>query len=117
MPSGTYNGFMIEKGADFTPGSITWKDANDTAIDLTGYTARMDIKKDSDSSSILNLTTENNRISLGGIAGTISLSVAATDTDPLIAGTYNYDLELVSGSSVITRLLEGTISVTENITT
>ena len=117
MSAGKYNGFTIEKGANFSPGTITWKDANNVAINLTGYTARMDVKKDVDSAAIISLTTANGRIALGGVAGTITLAVLAADTDPLITGNYRYDLELVSGSGVVTRLLEGSTTVVENITT
>lgn len=117
MPAGKYNGFVIEKGASFAPGTITWKDANDAPINLTGFTARMDIKKDVNSAAILNLTNANGRITLGGAAGTITLSIPAANTDTLVAGSYKYDLEVVSGAGVVTRLLEGNITVTENITT
>lgn len=116
MPAGKYNGFLIEQGADFAPGEITWKDANETPINLTGYTARMDIKKDVNSSAIITLTTENGRITLGGAAGTIALTIVSADTDALPVGNYKYDMELVSGSGTVTRLLEGSVSVKENIT-
>ena len=115
--SGKYNGFIIEKGADFLPGVITWKDSDDVAINITGYTARMQVRKDFTSTSILELTTENSRIALGGSAGTITLSVLASITAALTAGTYRYDLELISSGGVVTRLLEGSILVSENVTT
>ncbi|MGR3179912.1 MAG: hypothetical protein ACUZ8E_17870 [Candidatus Anammoxibacter sp.] len=115
--SGKYNGFVIEKGADFNPGLITWKDSAGLAIDITGYTARMDIKKEFEDDSILLLTTENSRITLGGVAGTIDLTITNADTTTLPTGNFKYDLELISGSSVVTRLLEGSLAITENVTT
>lgn len=112
-----YNGFIINKGADFIPGAITWKDADGVAINLTGYTARMQIKRDVSTASILELTTENSRITLGGSAGTIELNVTNAVTATLPAGNYKYDMELISSGGIVTRLLEGSIVISENITT
>jgi hypothetical protein len=52
---------------------------------------------------------------LGGTAGTINLTVAATATEPVPAKTYVYDLELVSGS-VVTRLVQGTFELRGEVT-
>ena len=55
-------------------------------------------------------------ISLGGAAGTITLTISATDTAALSAPQNGvYDLELVSGSTV-TRLVQGTFLVTPEAT-
>lgn len=116
MVAGIYNNFIIEQGATFGH-VLTWKDSSGTAINITGYTARMKIKKNYDAStSLIDLTTENGRISLGGAAGTITLTISASDTDSLTQGVYVYDLEMVSGSTV-TRLLQGSINVVRQVTT
>lgn len=92
-----------------TNGSATlWR-----CVDLTGYTARMDIK--ATGQTTVSLTTENSRITLGA-DGTITLSIPATTTATMGAGVYAYDLELVSGSTV-TRVIEGAATVSANITT
>jgi hypothetical protein len=57
--------------------------------------------------ALIELTTGNGRIALGGSAGTITLTISATDTAALTAGRGVYDLELVSGSGIVTRLLQG----------
>jgi hypothetical protein len=78
-----------------------------TIVDLTGYTARMKAKVDiDDTASILNLTTENGGITLGGENGTIALSVSATDTAALDFESIGYDIELIVGSTV-TKFLRG----------
>ena len=95
---------------------ITWNDSNGTPINLTGYTARMQVRPEASSSTtILSLTTENSRITLGGSAGTITLSVAAADMAAVAAGGYVYDLELVSGG-VVTRLTMGSFTVRAEVT-
>jgi len=67
------------------------------AVDLTGYTARMQIRSDIDSATVLKeLTTENGGIALGGIAGTIEFYISATDTAAFDFTTAVYDLELIA---------------------
>ena len=107
--AGLYD-ITADQGATFTL-NITWKDSSGTLIDLTSWTARMKVRPliQSDT-SLVELTTENGRIALGGALGTIDLTIAATDTDDLPVGTYRYDLELVNGATV-ERLLMGSFTV------
>lgn len=108
-------GFTADQGATFNQ-VITWKDSANAPIDLTGYTARMQIRQKVSSSVALALTTENGRITLGGAAGTIDLLVSSTDMTALPSGPYTYDLELVSGSGIVSRLLMGTFVVRSEVT-
>jgi tRNA threonylcarbamoyladenosine modification (KEOPS) complex Pcc1 subunit len=86
---------------------ITYKESG-VAINLVGYTARMQVRSTLESAeALIELTTANGRIALGGSAGTITLTISATDTAALTAGRGVYDLELVSGSGIVTRLLQG----------
>lgn len=114
MPAGIYN-IVAEQGATFTR-TLTWTDNAGAAIDLTTYTARMHVRVETHSAStVLTLTTENGGISLGGASGTITLQASATTTAALDAGSYVYDLEMVSGS-VVTRLVQGTFVVNAEVT-
>lgn len=115
MPAGRYS-FTIEQGATFSR-TITWRDNASALIDLTGYTARMKVK-DSAGATILELTTENSRITLGGAAGTIALLLTAAVTGALVAteaDALTYDLELVSAGGTVTRLLQGRTSVSAQV--
>jgi hypothetical protein len=67
-------------------------------------------------STILELTNQNGRITLGGAAGTVSLNVAANVTANLTPGLYVYDLEVVSGGGEVTRLVEGNFNVKAEVT-
>lgn len=97
--------------------TITWTDPAKTPINLTGYTARMHVRTAANAAStILELTTENSRIALGGTAGTVSLTVAANVTTSLTPGLYVYDLEVVSGGGEVTRLVEGNFNVKAEVT-
>jgi hypothetical protein len=114
MAATTYD-ILIEQGATFSQ-LVTYKD-NGVAVNLTGYTARMQVRSTLESATtVVELTTANGRIALGGAAGTISLTISATDTAGLTAGRGVYDLELVSGSGIVTRLLQGVCTISRNVT-
>lgn len=113
--SGVYN-ISCDQGATFSR-SITWTDSARKPYNLTGYTARMHVRSTvTSNTTAITLTTENSRIALGGAAGTVTLTIAATDTAGLTAGLYVYDLELVSSANVVTRLIEGNFNVKAEVT-
>jgi hypothetical protein len=121
---GTAN-VVIGQGETFNP-TLTYRDDNSALVDLTSFTARMHVRESYAASTIaLTLTTENGGITLGGVAGTIALFASATDmaalTVPDSPGTpprkeYVYDLELVSGAGIVTRLVRGKFTVTREVT-
>ena len=115
MPAGKHN-IYIEQGATWSL-PLRWQDADELPIDLTSFTARMHLrKKITDTEPSMTLTTENGRISLGGADGTITLFIAADDTSTLLMKTGVYDLELMSPGGVVTRLLEGGVTVSHEVT-
>jgi hypothetical protein len=106
---------LIPQGATFSR-VIRWK-ADNANVNLTGYTARMQLRTSAEAITALeDLTTENGGITLGGTAGTITLSLTATETAALPATRAVYDLELISSGGVVTRLVEGVATITRNIT-
>lgn len=99
----------IEQGATFELVFI-YQDEAGNPIDLTGMTARMQLRRTYNSpDALLSLTNANGRIIFDPFAGKITLSVSATDTTPL-TGSGVYDLELIDGSTV-NRILEGSFKV------
>lgn len=60
-------------------------------------------------------STANGRMTLGGIAGSVSVTIDATTTGAIGSGRYAYDLVLTTGSTV-TRYLEGKFIVTGAVT-
>ena len=90
---------------------------NDVDVNLTGYSARMQVReKHTSTGAVLNLTDSNGGIVLGGVSGTINIIVTAGQSSELTAKEYVYDLELVSSGSVVTRLIEGKFIVTPEVT-
>lgn len=109
--------FTIYQGATFRK-RLTWKAGTPPAlVDLTGCTARMQIRAEVESATpLLSLTTENNRIVLGGSAGTTSLYVSAEDTAAITWDGGVFDLEIVHPSGEVTRLAQGTVGVSPEVT-
>ena len=98
--------------------TLTWKTAG-TPVNLTGYTARMQVRASYDSGSAVVSLTSGTGITLGGTAGTVLLEMNATTTAAL-DGTpnaqYIYDLELISGAGYVTRLVEGNFFINPEVT-
>jgi hypothetical protein len=113
MGAGIYH-IKMDQGSTFSL-VLTYKDSGGNVIDLSGYTARMQMRRNHQDDSLIDLTTENGRIALGGVAGTVTLTIAATDTAALPPVEGVYDLEIVSGA-VVDKLLAGTFSIAREVT-
>jgi len=99
---------------------IQWKGGDPSVpIDITGYKARMQIRKRvSDSVVIDSLTTENSRIAITDAAlGKLELRFPAAVTSAIAICTGVYDLELVAPDNVtVYRILEGSVSFSLEVT-
>lgn len=106
----------IEQGATFTY-PLIYKDSEGTPVNLTGYTARMQVRRSKASDvAVLTLTTENGSITLGGAAGTINVVASAENTAAITIKVGVYDLELVSPSGNVKRLIEGEVTISQEVT-
>jgi hypothetical protein len=136
MAAGKYS-FTIEKGST-TQFEIQYVDANNTPIDLSGITARMQIKDTRPGETATTFLSLTSSLAPGAsYSNTVSgsfLSVSGSDlTTDLISGSIGvyigygvtdsfefkkgvYDIELTSGPIRI-RLLEGNILVKDQVTT
>jgi hypothetical protein len=89
---------------------------NNTPLNLTGYTGVMTVRPFvGASTTTVVASTANGRMTLGGIAGTVTVLIDATTTGAISSGRYVYDLVLTTGSTV-TRYLEGKFIVTGAVT-
>jgi hypothetical protein len=113
MSAGIYD-FIMDQGSTFNL-EVLYRDTNDAIIDLTGYTAAMQIRKSYDTPVILNLTTENGGITITGNLGKIDIQASATQTGAILNGEYVYDLEITLGTTV-QRVIQGTVNVTPEVT-
>lgn len=101
---------VIDQGATYST-SIDVLDEEGIAIDLTNYTGAAQMRKHYTSSNSVAFT-----VSLGGADGTVTLSMTANATANIASGRYVYDVELTSNTGVVSRVLEGIVTVTPNVT-
>lgn len=108
---------VIEQGATFNQ-SFQWTDSSGAAINLTGYTGRMQIRPSvTSSTTIADLTTANGGIVITGATGTVTAKIAATSTAAMTFTTAVYDLELIAADGVtVTRLVQGNVTLSKEVT-
>lgn len=114
MPAGSYN-FAAEQGATLER-VITYTDPDGVIINLTSYTALMQVRSTAASATVILELSTGSGITINGAAGTLTLLVSAADMTALTPGSYVYDLEITSPGSVVTRLIEGKFAVKAEVT-
>lgn len=119
MAAGNFD-FVCEQGATFKH-TITYKDSNDTAINLAGYSIRMDVRyaKTKNADAVIQLSASNSRATvLNASEGKIQLLISSVDTTSLQPGEYFYDLEIENSTTppVVERILEGLFTVDGEVT-
>ena len=110
MAARTYN-FIVEQGATFTR-QLTVKE-NGSAMNLTGYSVASLMRSTHDSSTVVGTFTCTISNASGGI---ITMNMTASVTGAIEEGIYVYDLEIISGAGIVTRLLQGEVTVNPEVT-
>lgn len=99
---------------DYTSGGIV---EYNQPVDLTGYTARMQIREKLDSASTLyELTTTLGNITIDNTLKSITLTIPAATTAGFSFTSGVYSLELVSSSGQVTPLIAGTVTLVKEVT-
>lgn len=128
MAAGRYL-LTIEQGAT-TDLLLEYKDSNGNPVDLSGYAARMQIRPSVDSSTThlsltnvtasdgtgLNLTPTSASLTLPRTSGSVGLFISAATSSGLSFTEGVYDIELQSSTGVVTRLLEGIVKLSKEVT-
>lgn len=106
----------IDQGADWFI-NFTYEDSNKTPINITNYTAALQLRSlPSSDVAALSLTTGNG-ITITGASGLVAVHATATQTANIDAGTYYYDLEITAPvTNVVTRLIQGQAVVSPQVT-
>lgn len=86
-------------------------------VDLTGYTARMNICASIGAPVLLRLTDTNLMIVIDDVTKTVKLNISAVDTAALPSGASVYSLEMVSATGVVSTIAEGNFTVVPEPTT
>lgn len=118
MAAGRYD-LYIEQGVTYTK-IFTWFDSTDTPIDLTNYTALMQVRYSIDDPTILvasDSTPAGIVLTLGGALGTITVDIAASISAALDFDIAVWDINLThTPTGVVTRLLEGEVKFSKAVT-
>lgn len=97
----------------------TYEDADSNPITLVGATAKMQVRKKSGTpptSDPYFTLTETDGIVLGGVEGTVVVTISGANSALIAAKVAAYDLVLVLAGGQIVRLLEGTVFVDPGVT-
>ena len=105
----------IDQGADWYL-TVTYEDPNGTAINITNYTAALQVRSlPSDPTTVLSLSTGSG-ITITGATGTVEVHATAAQTGAIDEGNYYYDLEITAPTGVVTRLVQGQVVVSAEVT-
>ena len=106
-----FSEIVIEQGATFNT-TINVEDTAGAAINLYGYTANSMMRKSYYSTSATTITSTVT----GTANGEVTLLVSAANTAALTPGRYVYDVIITSPTSVVTRVVEGIVTVLPSVT-
>lgn len=121
-------GILLPAGDDisWTPSSEVWVGTTADALknlivvkvpmDLTGMTARMQIRPKVTEATVLLELTDTHGITLGGDTGVASLRIEAAETTTLDFKTAVYDLELEAVDGTVSRILQGVVTLSPEVT-
>lgn len=86
-------------------------------VNLTGYTARMQLREKVDSTTVIDeITTANNGIVIDETNSRITLYISAIDTAAYTFTSAVYSLELISPTLEVTPLANGTLTLVKEVT-
>jgi len=101
---------VIDQGTTYST-DINLTDENGDPLNLSGYSANSQIRKHYTSSNSIVFSTTINATS-----GVITLSLNANQTANIVSGRYVYDIELTDASNSISRIVEGIVTITPQVT-
>ena len=113
MTPGLVN-FVCPQGSTFRR-TLTYT-LDNLPINLSGYSSRLQVRQAYYSEDPIISLVSGSGITIGGSAGTIDILIAASATSAFPTGVHVYDLEIVSPSNIVDRLIEGTFNVTPEVT-
>jgi hypothetical protein len=127
MAAGRYS-FTIEQGSTLNF-ELQYKNATGSAINLSGYSGKMQIKSNyADNSPTIYLTlssslqVDGTGLNFSGsngstptASGSIGVFISAATSSLLTFDAALYDLEITSGS-IVTRILEGQVKLSKEVT-
>jgi hypothetical protein len=100
---------VMDQGAYFNT-SFTIVGDDDMPVDFTNYTANSQMRKTYTSSTSYAFQVVCSNL------GVINLSMSAATTNTISAGRYVYDVEVEDSDNIRSRIVEGIVTVTPQVT-
>jgi hypothetical protein len=107
----TISNLFVDAGSDYS-NIITVSATNGQALNLTGYTVASQMRKSYGSSTVFNFTPSL----YDAVNGKVRLQLSASTSSSIPAGRWLYDVEITSPSGTKTRVVEGIVTITPEIT-
>lgn len=102
---------IIDQGSTYSV-EIQLTDQYGDPLNLTGFVANAQIRKWYSSST----PAATFAASINTISSTVTLNLTETQTSNLVAGRYVYDVEARSAANTVSRIVEGIVTVTPQVT-
>lgn len=100
---------VIDQGTSYSTSFVVNAD-DGTPLNLSTYSVASQIRKTYTSSNSVSFSTSANS------TGWVTLSLSSNATSNLVAGRYVYDVEMTSSSNLTSRIIEGIVTVTPQVT-
>jgi hypothetical protein len=100
---------VVDQGTTFNTKFII-NDVNDDPINFAGYTGESQMRKSYTSSTSYSFSVSLNSI------GEVYLSMSANTTGSIPPGRYVYDIEVEDAINTRSRIVEGIVTVTPQVT-
>jgi len=107
----TISNLFVDAGSDYS-NIITVSSTNGQPLNLTGYSVASQMRKSYSSSTAYAFTASV----YDAANGKVRLQLSSTASSAIPAGRWLYDVEITSPSGTKTRVVEGIVTITPQIT-
>jgi hypothetical protein len=108
--------FEVDQNTTFTF-TIDYEDATGNPINLTGATAKMQVRDSKGGQKLaFTLTSPSGGITITPLLGKLTIKMTPTQTSKLFYPKSEYDLMLTDSSLNKTKLLEGFLTLSRSVT-
>lgn len=107
----TINNLFVDAGSDYS-NIVTVAASNGQLLNLTGYTVASQMRKSYSSTTAYAFTADI----FNALNGQVRLRISSAASSVIPAGRWLYDVEITSSSGVKTRVVEGIVTITPQIT-
>jgi hypothetical protein len=108
--------FEVDQNATFSF-IVEYKDENDNAIDLSGASAKMQVRDTKGGTKLaVTLTSPSGGITIDGPNGKLTVKMTPTQTSKIFYPKSSYDVMVVDSNGNKIKLLEGFMTLNRSVT-